>query len=51
MSRTASTDSRVGISNLVSQVALELIRQKPYIFAANTEYKHFRDNDEKKATR
>lgn len=51
LSRTASTDSRVGISNLVSQVALELIRQKPYIFAANTEYKHFRDNDEKKATR
>lgn len=51
LSRTASTDSRVGISNLVSQVALELMRQKPYIFAANTEYKHFRDNDEKKATR
>ncbi len=41
LSRTASTDSRVGVSNLVSQVSLELMRQKSNIFAANTEYKHF----------
>jgi uncharacterized membrane protein len=45
LSRTASTDSRVGISNLVSQVALELLRQKRSIFAADTEFKHFRNDD------
>ncbi len=45
LSATASTDSRVGVSNLVSQVAIELLRQKRSIFAANTEYKHFKDAD------
>mmetsp|Transcript_4100 Transcript_4100/g.6240 ORF Transcript_4100/g.6240 Transcript_4100/m.6240 type:complete len:461 (+) Transcript_4100:388-1770(+) len=43
LSHTAQTDSRVGIRNLVSQVALELMRQKRSIFAANTEYTHFKD--------
>jgi len=45
LSKTASTDSRVGVSNLVSQVALELLRQKRSIFAADTEFKHFKDAD------
>jgi len=45
LSATASTDSRVGVSDLVSQVAVELLRQKRSIFAADTEYKHFRDGD------
>jgi len=35
----------VGISNLVSQVALELLRQKRSIFAANTEYTHVNGAD------
>lgn len=43
LSSTARTDSRVGVSNLVSQVALELLRQKRSIFAAETEYKHYND--------
>lgn len=46
LSRTASTDSRVGISNLVNQVAIELLRQKRSIFGAKTEYKHFRNESE-----
>lgn len=45
LSATANTDSRVGISNLVSQVALELLRQKRSIFAADTEYIHFKNGD------
>jgi uncharacterized membrane protein len=43
LSSTARTDSRVGISNLVSQVALELLRQKRSIFAGETEFKHYKD--------
>ena len=45
LSNTASTDSRVGLQNLVSQVALELLRQRRSIFAANSEYKHYSDAD------
>lgn len=45
LSATANTDSRVGISNLVSQVALELLRQKRSIFAADTEYTQFKNGD------
>lgn len=45
LSSTASTDSRVGISNLVSQISVELLRQKRSIFAADTEFKHFRNGD------
>lgn len=48
LSRTASTDSRVGVSNLVSQVSLELMRQKAYIFAADAEYKHYSDDEKAK---
>lgn len=43
LSRTARTDSRVGISNLVSQVSIELLRQKKSAFAAGTKYTHYRD--------
>ena len=43
ISRTARTDSRVGIQNLTSQVALELLRRKSSISAASTRSKHFRD--------
>merc|ERR1712232_319271 len=45
LSRTARTDSRVGVSNLVSQVALELLRQRRSIFAANTKYTHYNNSD------
>jgi uncharacterized membrane protein len=45
LSATARTDSRVGISNLVSQVALELLRQKRSIFAADAEFKHYKDGN------
>lgn len=44
LSRTARTDSRVGVQNLTSQVALELLRQKRSIFAASSKYGYFRDN-------
>jgi uncharacterized membrane protein len=43
ISRTARTDSRVGIQNLTSQVALELLRRKSSIVSASTRSKHFRD--------
>lgn len=45
LSATARTDSRVGVSNLVSQVALELLRQKRSIFAADAEFKHYKDGN------
>jgi uncharacterized membrane protein len=45
LSQTAKTDSRVGISNLVSQVALELLRQKQSIFGAYVESEHFGSGD------
>jgi uncharacterized membrane protein len=45
LSHTANTDSRVGVSDLVSQVSIGLLRHKRYIFAADTEYKHFRDGE------
>jgi uncharacterized membrane protein len=43
LSQTARTDSRVGIQNLASQVALELLRRKSTIISASTSYQHFRD--------
>lgn len=45
LSKTASTDSRVGIQNLTSQVALELLRRKASIISASTRYKHFNDRN------
>mmetsp|Transcript_125872 Transcript_125872/g.187869 ORF Transcript_125872/g.187869 Transcript_125872/m.187869 type:complete len:431 (-) Transcript_125872:192-1484(-) len=43
LSQTASTDSRVGIQNLTSQVAIELLRRKSSIVSASSAYKHFGD--------
>lgn len=45
LSQTARTDSRMGIQNLSSQVALELLRRKSSIAAASTDYSHFRNRD------
>lgn len=49
LSRTAQTDSRVGLQNLTSQVAMELLRRKSSVAAASTRASHFRD--ENKAVR
>lgn len=49
LANTARTDSRVGLQNLTSQVALELLRRKQSIVAASTKARHFRD--ESKAQR
>jgi len=43
LSRTAKTDSRVGVQNLTSQVALELLRRKSGIVAACARGRHFGD--------
>ena len=45
LSTTARTDSRMGIQNLSSQVALELLRRKSSISAASTDYSHFRNRE------
>lgn len=45
LSRTAKTDNRVGIQNLTSQVALELLRRKSSIVSASSRYKHFGDRN------
>jgi uncharacterized membrane protein len=46
LSRSAKTDSRVGIQNLSSQVAVELLRRKSSISAAATRYKHFQTREQ-----
>lgn len=45
LSRTARTDSRVGLQNLTSQVAMELLRRKLSIVAASTRAYHYRDEN------
>lgn len=45
LARTARTDSRVGIQNLTSQVALELLRRRSSITSATSSYRHFRDRN------
>jgi len=45
LSSTARTDSRVGIQNLTSQVAIELLRRKVSIVAASTHASHYRDEN------
>lgn len=45
LANTAKTDSRMGLQNLSSQIALELLRRKSSIISASTEYKHFRNRD------
>lgn len=42
---TAKTDSRMGLQNLSSQIALELLRRKSSIISAATEYRHFRNRE------
>jgi uncharacterized membrane protein len=43
LSKTARTDSRVGIANLTSQVALEILRRKSSIVSACGNAQHFGD--------
>lgn len=45
LSQTARTDSRVGIQNLSSQVALELLRRRSSIVSASSFNQHFRDRN------
>jgi len=45
LSATAKTDSRVGIQNLTSQVAIELLRRKLSIAAASTRAYHCKDEN------
>jgi len=45
LSRTANTDNRVGIQNLTSQVALELLRRRSSIVSASSSYNHYRDSN------
>jgi uncharacterized membrane protein len=45
LARTAKTDSRVGIQNLTSQVALELLRRRSSITSATSSNQHFRDRN------
>lgn len=45
LSNTARTDSRVGIQNLVNNVAIGLLRQRRSIIGASSYYEHFIDSD------
>lgn len=45
LSDTARTDSRVGIQNLASQVALEVLRRRASVVAASTSTRHFGNRD------
>lgn len=45
LAQTARTDSRVGLANLSSQVALELLRRKSSIVSASTRYQHFNSRE------
>jgi len=49
IAQTARTDSRVGIQNLTSQIALELLRRKSSIVSGFSQSQHF--NDKSKAQR
>lgn len=44
LAATAKTDSRKGVQNLTSQVALELLRRKSSIQSAASVYKHMKDD-------
>ena len=46
LSKTAKTDSRVGIQNLTSQVALELLRRRSSIVSASSSYQHYKDTSQ-----
>jgi len=45
LSNTARTDSRVGLQNLVNNVAMGLLRQRRSIIGASSNYEHFIDSD------
>lgn len=45
LANTAKTDSRVGIQNLSSQVALEILRRRSSIVSATSSTKHFRNRE------
>jgi uncharacterized membrane protein len=49
LATTSKTDSRMGVQNLTSQVALEILRRKSSIAAGYSRVKHF--NDRNKAQR
>jgi uncharacterized membrane protein len=46
LAATARTDSRVGIQNLASQVALELLRRKSSIVSAAASSQHYKNRDQ-----
>lgn len=46
LANTARTDTRVGIQNLTSQVALELLRRKNSIVSASSNYKHYNSREQ-----
>eukprot|EP00751_Fragilariopsis_kerguelensis_P007454 CAMPEP_0170787978 /NCGR_PEP_ID=MMETSP0733-20121128/18637_1 /TAXON_ID=186038 /ORGANISM="Fragilariopsis kerguelensis, Strain L26-C5" /LENGTH=414 /DNA_ID=CAMNT_0011134353 /DNA_START=245 /DNA_END=1489 /DNA_ORIENTATION=- len=46
LSQTARTDSRVGIQNLSSQVALEILRRRSSIVSATTSNKEFKNSNQ-----
>jgi uncharacterized membrane protein len=43
---TARTDTRQGVQNLISETALELMRQKDAIVSVDSQYSHFRRTTE-----
>eukprot|EP00536_Pseudo-nitzschia_multiseries_P005835 jgi/Psemu1/254835/estExt_Genewise1Plus.C_1170003 len=45
LSQTARTDNRVGIQNLSSQVALEILRRRSSIVSASSSTKHYNSRD------
>ncbi|VEU36047.1 unnamed protein product [Pseudo-nitzschia multistriata] len=45
LSQSARTDSRIGIQNLSSQVALEILRRRSSIVSASSSTKHFRNRE------
>jgi uncharacterized membrane protein len=45
LANTAKTDSRMGIQNLSSQIALELLRRKSSIVSASSDYQHFQNRE------
>lgn len=46
LSETANTDSRVGIQNVSSQVALEVLRRRSSIVSANSSTKHYNNREQ-----
>ena len=46
LAETSRTDSRVGIQNLSSQVALEILRRQSSIVSASAECQHYKNRDQ-----